>query len=143
MKLKEVKAKSEDSGNKPRQFLEGLLKIPFNVYRQEKMMTIIPSIKADYLSVLELFKKNGIDFNFDQASLWRLSEAEILYWLAQITIPVELLVFAIDTWPDHPALFSDRQAAVAQLSTTLMRGSHHLHMEHPEPVAHWLLARLL
>ncbi|ATX77280.1 alpha/beta fold hydrolase [Reinekea forsetii] len=83
------------------------------------------------------------DRRLRQASLWRLSEAEILYWLAQITIPVELLVFAIDTWPDHPALFSDRQAAVAQLSTTLMRGSHHLHMEHPEPVAHWLLARLL
>ena len=65
MKLKEVKAKSEDSGNKPRQFLEGLLKIPFNVYREEKMMTIIPSIKNEYFSVLELFKKNGIDFNFD------------------------------------------------------------------------------
>ena len=30
MKLKEVKAKSEDSGSKARQYLDGLLKIPFN-----------------------------------------------------------------------------------------------------------------
>ena len=29
MKLKEVKAKSEDSGSKARQYLDGLLKIPF------------------------------------------------------------------------------------------------------------------
>ena len=35
LKLKEVKAKSEDSGSKARQYLEGLLKIPFGVYRKE------------------------------------------------------------------------------------------------------------
>ena len=34
IKLKEVKAKSEDSGTKARQYLEGLLKIPFGIYRQ-------------------------------------------------------------------------------------------------------------
>ncbi len=35
VKLKEVKAKSEDSGSKARQYLEGLLRIPFDVYRDE------------------------------------------------------------------------------------------------------------
>ena len=57
MKLKEVKAKTEDSGNKPRQFLEGLLKIPFGVYRQEKMLTNISSAKHEFLNMIELFKK--------------------------------------------------------------------------------------
>ena len=38
IKLKEVKAKSEDSGSKARQFLDGLLKIPFGVYKQEHML---------------------------------------------------------------------------------------------------------
>merc|ERR1712224_272825 len=33
LKYKEVKAKSEDGGSKARQYLEGLLKIPFGVYR--------------------------------------------------------------------------------------------------------------
>ena len=36
MKLKEVKSKSEDSGSKARQYLEGLLKIPFGIFRKEE-----------------------------------------------------------------------------------------------------------
>ena len=39
-KLREVKAKSEDSGSKARQYLEGLLKIPFGSYRQEDVLVI-------------------------------------------------------------------------------------------------------
>ena len=38
LKLKEVKAKSEDSGTKARHYLEGLLKIPFNIYRKEPIL---------------------------------------------------------------------------------------------------------
>ena len=37
-KLKEVKAKTEESGTKARQYLEGLLKIPFGIYREEPML---------------------------------------------------------------------------------------------------------
>jgi hypothetical protein len=46
MKLKEVKAKSEDTGSKARQYLEGLLKIPFNIYRQEPILNIMKKIKT-------------------------------------------------------------------------------------------------
>tara|TARA_Y100000768_G_C23987649_1_gene689964 strand:+ start:1513 stop:4806 length:3294 start_codon:yes stop_codon:yes gene_type:complete len=38
LKLKEVNAKSEDSGSKARQFLEGLLKIPFGIYKEEPIL---------------------------------------------------------------------------------------------------------
>jgi endopeptidase La len=41
MKLKEVKAKSEDSGSKARQYLDGLLKIPFNIYMKEPIMNLM------------------------------------------------------------------------------------------------------
>jgi ATP-dependent Lon protease len=41
LKLKEVKAKSEDSGSKARQYLEGLLKIPFGVYRDEPILGVM------------------------------------------------------------------------------------------------------
>jgi len=51
-KLKEVKAKSEDSGSKARQYLEGLLKIPFSVYRKEPILNIMNEIKNDYLSMI-------------------------------------------------------------------------------------------
>jgi ATP-dependent Lon protease len=39
-KLKELKSRSEDSGSKARQYLEGLLKIPFNIYREEDILKI-------------------------------------------------------------------------------------------------------
>tara|TARA_B110000261_G_scaffold160997_2_gene201618 strand:+ start:1222 stop:4467 length:3246 start_codon:yes stop_codon:yes gene_type:complete len=40
VKLKEVKAKSEDSGSKARQYLDGLLKIPFGIYKKEKILDL-------------------------------------------------------------------------------------------------------
>jgi len=44
-KLKEFKNKKEESGNKARQYLEGLLKIPFGIYRVEPILTIMNSTK--------------------------------------------------------------------------------------------------
>ena len=41
IKLNEVKSKSEDSGSKARQYLDGLLKIPFGVYKEEEMLKVI------------------------------------------------------------------------------------------------------
>ena len=40
-KLKEIKSKTEDSGSKSRQFLEGLLKIPFGIYKKEPILKIV------------------------------------------------------------------------------------------------------
>ena len=40
-KLKEVKSKSDDSGSKARQYLDGLLKIPFGVYKEENILNKI------------------------------------------------------------------------------------------------------
>jgi hypothetical protein len=40
VKLKEIKAKGDDSGSKPRHYLEGLLKIPFRVLREEPILRI-------------------------------------------------------------------------------------------------------
>ena len=37
-KLKEIKAKSEDSGAKSRQYLDGLLKIPFSIFKENKVV---------------------------------------------------------------------------------------------------------
>ena len=57
IKLKEIKSKSEDSGSKSRQYLEGLLKIPFGVYRREKMLDVIDEIKTQFK---EICKKNPV-----------------------------------------------------------------------------------
>lgn len=52
MKLKEVKAKSEDSGSKARQYLDGLLKIPFGVYKKEPILYIMSEIKQDFKNMI-------------------------------------------------------------------------------------------
>jgi len=58
MKLKEVKAKSEDSGSKARQYLDGLLKIPFNIYKREPILKLMDIIKEHFI---ELYKKYEIN----------------------------------------------------------------------------------
>jgi ATP-dependent Lon protease len=58
MKLKEVKAKSEDSGSKARQYLDGLLKIPFNIYKREPILNLMDIIRFDFK---ELYKKYEIN----------------------------------------------------------------------------------
>jgi len=57
VKLKEVKAKSEDSGSKARQYLEGLLKIPFGIYRKEQILTIMKDIKNEFDTILNLINE--------------------------------------------------------------------------------------
>jgi ATP-dependent Lon protease len=58
MKLKEVKAKSEDSGSKARQYLDGLLKIPFNIYKREPILNLMDIIRQHFK---DLYKKYEIN----------------------------------------------------------------------------------
>ena len=56
-KLKELKAKSEDSGSKARQYIDGILKIPFGTYKREPILTIMENN-------LLLFKKIASNYLF-------------------------------------------------------------------------------
>ena len=53
IKLKEIKSKSDDTGSKARQYLEGLLRIPFGQYTKEEIMEYIPDIINKYNKVVE------------------------------------------------------------------------------------------
>ena len=57
-KLKEIKAKSEDSGSKARQYLEGLLKVPFNIYREEPILKVMNVVSTEFKQFLECLSKN-------------------------------------------------------------------------------------
>jgi ATP-dependent Lon protease len=57
-KLKELKAKSEDSGTKARQYLDCLLKIPFTIYKKEPILNTMSTIKRQFES---LYKKYNIE----------------------------------------------------------------------------------
>lgn len=56
LKLKEVKAKSEDSGSKARQYLDGLLKIPFGIYKKEEILTIMDNINDSFKTLVTELK---------------------------------------------------------------------------------------
>lgn len=65
VKLKELKSKSEDSGSKARQYLDGLLKIPFGIHKSEEMLESIKQLKEEFVVFVEglnkeLMEREGI-----------------------------------------------------------------------------------
>jgi ATP-dependent Lon protease len=60
-KLKEIKAKSEDSGSKARQYLDGLLKIPFGIFKTEETLTLMKTINCSFLKLLDFLEKSHGD----------------------------------------------------------------------------------
>ena len=81
-KLKEIKAKSEDSGSKARQYLDGLLKIPFNIYRREPILNLMNEIKSDFNNIYKKGLKENNNDNYAYTSL------EIVHYLKQLTSQV-------------------------------------------------------
>ena len=63
LKLKEVKAKSEDTGSKARQYLNGLLRIPFGIFRNEKVLTLMKEINNEFKLLLTNIKKKDDTIN--------------------------------------------------------------------------------
>lgn len=62
-KLKELKSKSEDSGSKARQYLDGLLKIPFNIYKEEDILKIKNEINNSTNNLINPLKSNKINID--------------------------------------------------------------------------------
>jgi ATP-dependent Lon protease len=58
LKLKEIKAKTEDSGTKARQYLDGLLKIPFSIVREEQILTIMDENQQLISGILQKITEN-------------------------------------------------------------------------------------
>lgn len=61
VKLKELKSKSEDSGSKARQYLDGLLKIPFGIYKSEELLDSIKKLKDEFVTFIGLMNKNLLE----------------------------------------------------------------------------------
>ena len=80
-KLKELKSKSEDSGSKARQYLDGLLKIPFGIYVEEQILLK----KKDIQLVFNNFYKDikNLDFNKEKSNNFVI--AEFLDFLKEMT----------------------------------------------------------
>jgi len=73
-KLKEIKGKSDDSGAKAKQYLEGLLKIPFGIYREETVLKKTKSINSLFL---EAVSKSGVVYELNTTTKTHYSALEI------------------------------------------------------------------
>ena len=58
IKLKEVKAKSEDSGSKARQYLEGLLRIPFGIFKTEPILHVMKTCAVEFAQLIKTVSNN-------------------------------------------------------------------------------------
>ena len=82
IKLKEVKAKSEDSGSKARQYLDGLLKIPFSVYKREPILNMMNNIRGQFK---DIHKKYGLEKAFPEiVSKEKYTSMEVLKYIKKI-----------------------------------------------------------
>ena len=82
MKLKEVKAKSEDSGSKARQYLDGLLKIPFSVYKREPILNMMNTIRAQFK---DIYVKYNIEKFFPEIlNKEKFTSMEVLKYIKKI-----------------------------------------------------------
>jgi ATP-dependent Lon protease len=70
IKLKEVKAKSEDSGSKARQYLEGLLKIPFGIYKQEFILNVTTENSNLINEIISKLKKFNIEICYKNKKIF-------------------------------------------------------------------------
>ena len=64
VKLKEVKMKAEDTGSKAMQYLDGLLKIPFGIYKEEPILRLIPTNNKLFSALVERLPKDKLPFPF-------------------------------------------------------------------------------
>lgn len=74
LKLKEIKGKPDEMGLKAKQYIEGLLKIPFNVYREEPSLKQIKNINTWFARIISIIKTLLPDFEFNKKDQYTLLE---------------------------------------------------------------------
>jgi hypothetical protein len=96
IKYKEVKSKSEDGGTKARTYLEGLLKIPFNIYKKEPILNKMNNIRNLCVNInqYKLFKNIELSTTLSNVHILNLLEnmREIIYSDKHIQIIINLIV---------------------------------------------------
>jgi hypothetical protein len=92
VKLKEVKMKAEDTGSKAMQYLEGLLKIPFEIYKEEPVLKLMRESIKEFSSVVNTFsKKDSLDLPFQTKNEYTRLEIQKYLPVLKNTYKQELL----------------------------------------------------
>ena len=77
LKLKEIRGKPDEMGLKAKQYIEGLLKIPFNIYREEPSLKQIKSINAWIIRIISIIKTLFPEFTIVEKENYTLLEINI------------------------------------------------------------------
>jgi hypothetical protein len=131
-KLKEIKSKSEDSGSKARQYLDGLLKIPFGIYKEEYILTKKIDINNLFNSLKEPIKdldvsnihnnsiKEFIDLIKDLLNKDNYSSLEILNIVDTITDKLEPIYSNIINYVLNDALTNKKKILLHLLNSIIL-----------------------
>jgi ATP-dependent Lon protease len=120
VKLREIKSKSDDTTTKARQYLEGLLKIPFGIYIKENIMEECNKIKDTYTNT---FTKNEMEEFIKTSNVSLISNGSILEIknsCIQINENIETIGLAyIDTFIAD--ILNDKQRKKNEFTTILQK----------------------
>ena len=64
-KLKEIKSKTDDTGSKARTYLDGLLKIPFGIYKKEPVLSLMSIMKERFKILIDKVKKLDPSYDYE------------------------------------------------------------------------------
>jgi ATP-dependent Lon protease len=116
VKLKEIKGKGDDTSSKAKQYLEGLLKIPFGVYKEEP---ILKRVKTNNAKFIQLLLKQTIPaaVKMKIPKKHRYTNIELLKYTSAISgdLAKQMDAFLLDTL--HIKLGTNRVAEYAPLTT--------------------------
>jgi len=83
-KLKEIKSKGDDNGSKARQYLDGLLKIPFQIYKREPSLNYMNESRELFRNLLLKHEKKMVEWKITIPEKEKYTSIEILYNLQNI-----------------------------------------------------------
>jgi endopeptidase La len=107
-KWKEIKGKSDDVSNKSKQYLEGLLKIPFYIYREEPVLKMMKEMNKQFI---HLYQKNEkILENFSIEKKEKYTNIEIFKYLQKIQEKIGY--FLVEDIRKQISQFSSKQISI-------------------------------
>ena len=83
MKFKEIKNKNDESSTKTKQYLEGLLKIPFGIYKHEPILKVMKEINKSFMEIMHKNPEFHKKINYIEKPYY--TKIEILRLLEDIT----------------------------------------------------------
>tara|TARA_B100001057_G_scaffold20748_1_gene19140 strand:- start:18166 stop:21396 length:3231 start_codon:yes stop_codon:yes gene_type:complete len=127
LKLKEVKAKSEDSGSKARQYLDGLLKIPFGILKEEEILNTKSEIDKQFNALYSNLKNINTPKHLEITSKNKYTNIELVKNLEYVENYYLDKVFSqyIDTFKNNISHFKkdNLQNIITFINNTILKKS--------------------